>query len=462
MADISGTAGPEQTIRVQRQRLRLRAWVRSRLWAQVVAGMLAGLAAGVVLSPDMGILSPVVSEDLGRWLALPAQIFLGLIAMVLVPLIFASIVGGLTGARSGAELKSIGARFAIFVVLTTVAAATTGVMLANWLKPGEQIVLSVGSASEESRADVDGGGTAVATVGVNDTAGSPFSEMKGPDIIAGLLPTNPMASIAQGDMLAVVVLALLLGLAAAQVDRAKVEPFLQLLDALLSVSMTIVKWAMFLAPFAVFGLMAQLVMRIGLETLVGLSAYVGTVLLGLVILMTLYLFIVTVAGRLSPVRFLTTAGGTLLLAFSTSSSSAIMPMSMATAQRLGVPSAVRNLVVPLGATMNMAGTALYQSVAILFLAQMAGVDLSMSQTILLVATLVAASIGAPGTPGVSIAILISVAGNYGIPLEGMVIVLGVDRLLDMSRTTVNVAGDLAACVVLRNAAGEEPDVAAAV
>ena len=462
MADIPGTAGPGQTIRVQRQRLRLRAWVRSRLWAQVVAGMLAGLAAGVVLSPDMGILSPVVSEDLGRWLALPAQIFLGLIAMVLVPLIFASIVGGLTGARSGAELKSIGARFAVFVVLTTVAAATTGVMLANWLKPGEQIVLSVGSASEESRADVDGGGTAVATVGVNDTAGSPFSEMKGPDIIAGLLPTNPMASIAQGDMLAVVVLALLLGLAAAQVDRAKVEPFLQLLDALLSVSMTIVKWAMFLAPFAVFGLMAQLVMRIGLETLVGLSAYVGTVLLGLVILMTLYLFIVTVAGRLSPVRFLTTAGGTLLLAFSTSSSSAIMPMSMATAQRLGVPSAVRNLVVPLGATMNMAGTALYQSVAILFLAQMAGVDLSMSQTILLVATLVAASIGAPGTPGVSIAILISVAGNYGIPLEGMVIVLGVDRLLDMSRTTVNVAGDLAACVVLRNAAGEEPDVAAAV
>ena len=461
MADISGTAGPEQTIRVQRQRLRLRAWVRSRLWAQVVAGMLAGLAAGVVLSPDMGILSPVVSEDLGRWLALPAQIFLGLIAMVLVPLIFASIVGGLTGARSGAELKSIGARFAVFVVLTTVAAATTGVMLANWLKPGEQIFLPAVAASG-SVSDVDGSHAAATAGNANDVSESSFSDMKGPDIIVGLLPTNPMASIAQGDMLAVVVLALLLGLAAAQVDRAKVEPFLQLLDALLSVSMTIVKWAMFLAPFAVFGLMAQLVMRIGLETLVGLSAYVGTVLLGLVILMTLYLFIVTVAGRLSPVRFLTTAGGTLLLAFSTSSSSAIMPMSMATAQRLGVPSAVRNLVVPLGATMNMAGTALYQSVAILFLAQMAGVDLSMSQTILLVATLVAASIGAPGTPGVSIAILISVAGNYGIPLEGMVIVLGVDRLLDMSRTTVNVAGDLAACVVLRNAAGEEPDVAAAV
>ncbi|MDO8838378.1 MAG: dicarboxylate/amino acid:cation symporter [Parvibaculum sp.] len=453
MTDIAGTPDPAQTIRVQRQRLRLRAWVKSRLWAQVVAGMLAGLGVGVVLSPDVGLLTPSVAENLGRWLALPAQIFLGLIAMVLVPLIFASIVGGLTGARSGADLKAIGLRFAIFVILTTVAAATTGVVLANWLKPGAQIASTAAAGMDGAHS----GGNEVADGGGADDAkeavANAFSGMKGPDIIASLLPVNPTASIAQGDMLAVVVLALLLGLAASQVERSKVEPFLQLLDALLSVSMTIVKWAMFLAPFAVFGLMAQLVMRIGLETLVGLSAYVGTVLLGLAVLMFLYLLIVAVAGRISPVHFLRISGGTLLLAFSTSSSSAIMPMSMATAQRLGVPAPVRNLVIPLGATMNMAGTALYQSVAILFLAQMAGIDLGMSQTILLVATLVAASIGAPGTPGVSIAILMSVAATYGIPLEGMVIVLGVDRLLDMSRTTVNVSGDLVACVVLRNSAG---------
>ncbi|MEQ8283470.1 MAG: dicarboxylate/amino acid:cation symporter [Parvibaculum sp.] len=449
MTDTVGTpASPGQTIRVQRQRFRLRAWVRRRLWAQVVTGMLAGLGMGILLSPDMGILSPAMAEELASWLALPAQIFLGLIAMVLVPLIFASIVGGLTGASSGAELKAIGLRLAALIVLTTVAAASTGVMLANWLQPGAQIA----SAALTGSGPLPGG-----TGGANDRTDTAFSGMQGPDIIAGLLPTNPTASIVQGDMLAVVVLALLLGLAAAQVGREKVEPFLQLLDALLSVSMTIVKWAMFLAPLAVFGLMAQLVMRIGLETLVGMSAYVGTVLIGLSVLMLLYLAVVVVVGRISPAQFLRTAGGTLLLAFSTSSSSAIMPMTMGTAQQLGVPRAVRNLVVPLGATMNMAGTALYQSVAVLFLAQMAGIDLGMSQTILLVATLVAASIGAPGTPGVSIAILISVAGTYGIPLEGMVIVLGVDRLLDMSRTTVNVAGDLVACVVLRNSAEGQPE-----
>jgi Na+/H+-dicarboxylate symporter len=154
-----------------------------------------------------------------------------------------------------------------------------------------------------------------------------------------------------------------------------------------------------------------------------------------------------VAG-IRPNAFLRTAGGTLLLAFSTSSSSAVMPMTIQTARRLGVPEATANLVVPLGATMNMAGTALYQSVAILFLAQLAGIELSLGQIAIITATLVASSIGAPGTPGVSIAILLSVAAGFGIPTAGMVIILGVDRLLDMSRTAVNVTGDLVASLVL--------------
>ncbi|SRR6056297_862939 len=161
------------------------------------------------------------------------------------------------------------------------------------------------------------------------------------------------------------------------------------------------------------------------------------------------MLIVTLLARVSPITFLRDAAGTLLLAFSTSSSSAIMPMTITTARMMGVPSSIANIVVPLGATMNMAGTALYQSIAILFLAQMAGIELSLPQIALITGTLVASSIGAPGTPGVSIAILVSVAAGFGIPVEGMVIILGVDRLLDMSRTAVNVTGDLVACVTLR-------------
>lgn len=433
MADI--TAQPR--VHLQHQRFRLRAWIRTRLWAQVLAGMVLGFATGIVLGPDVGWLAPQTSEAVGRWLALPGQIFLGLIAMVLVPLIFTSIVGGLTNAGSGADLRAVGSRLAGFIIVTTVAAAWIGVALAQWFKPGAGMA---GAFTSVAAGEADA---------LPEPSASPFDGARAPDIIAGILPTNPAAAITQGDMLAVVVLAILVGLACLQVDRDKIAPFVRLLDALLSIAMVIVKWAMFLAPFAVFGLMAQLVMRIGLETVAGMSAYVGTVLLGLAILLALYMLIVMLLARVSPVAFLRDAAGTLLLAFSTSSSSAIMPMTITTARIMGVPSSIANIVVPLGATMNMAGTALYQSIAIIFLAQMAGIELSLPQIALITGTLVASSIGAPGTPGVSIAILVSVAAGFGIPVEGMVIILGVDRLLDMSRTAVNVTGDLVACVTLR-------------
>ncbi len=433
MSDV--TAQPR--VHLQHQRFRLRAWIRTRLWAQVLAGMLLGFLTGIVLGPDVGWLTPETSESVGRWLALPGQIFLGLIAMVLVPLIFTSIVGGLTNSGSGADLRAVGSRLAGFIIVTTVAAAWIGVALAQWFKPGTGMA---GAFTSVAASDADA---------LPEPSASPFDGARAPDIIAAILPTNPAAAITQGDMLAVVVLAVLVGLACLQVDRDKIAPFVRLLDALLSIAMVIVKWAMFLAPFAVFGLMAQLVMRIGLGTVAGMSAYVGTVLLGLAILLALYMLIVMLLARVSPITFLRDAAGTLLLAFSTSSSSAIMPMTITTARMMGVPSSIANIVVPLGATMNMAGTALYQSIAILFLAQMAGIELSLPQIALITGTLVASSIGAPGTPGVSIAILVSVAAGFGIPVEGMVIILGVDRLLDMSRTAVNVTGDLVACVTLR-------------
>jgi len=214
-----------------------------------------------------------------------------------------------------------------------------------------------------------------------------------------------------------------------------------------------VKWAMFLAPWAVFGLTAQLVAQVGFSTLVGLSVYVGTVALGLAGLFLVYLALVAAVGRTSPLAFLRSIGGVLLLAFSTSSSAAVMPVSIATAiSRLRVPPSIANIVVPLGATVNMAGTALYQSAAVVFLAQLSGIDLGATQVATIVFTLVVSSIGAPGTPGVSIAILTSVVAGFGIPAAGIALILGVDRILDMARTTVNVTGDLAACVLLRSVA----------
>ncbi len=426
----------DQPMQIARQRFKLRAWITSRLWAQVVAGMVLGFGLGLLLSEPVGLVEPDVAEMVGIWLAMPGQIFLALIGMVLIPLIFSSIVGGLAGAGSAEELRSIGLRLAGFILLSTTVAAGIGVALARWLEPG------LGLAGFQAP---PGGEVALPAV-----PAVPNGESSVPDLIVSILPANPTASIVQGDMLAVVVLALLVGISVTQVQKSRAAPFLALMESLLSISMNIVKWAMFLAPVAVFGLMAQLVMRMGFEAMLGISGYIGTVLLGLAILLGLYLFIALVAARLSPVTFLKTSGSTLLLAFSTSSSSAVMPVTIQTARQLGVPDNIANILVPLGATMNMAGTALYQAVAILFLAQLSGIELTTAQTAAVVGTLVASSIGAPGTPGVSIAILVSVASGAGIPVEGMVIILGVDRLLDMCRTVVNVSGDLVAAVLFRD------------
>ena len=430
---------------IAQQRFKLRIWISSRLWAQVMAGMVLGFGLGLLLNQSSGLVSQETAEIIGVWLALPGNIFLALIAMVLIPLVFSSIVGGLSGARSGDELRSVGVRLGAFILATTTIAAVIGVALAQWLQPG--LALS-GLALPN---DTNMPEPAAPPVSTQDLA----SQSTLPDLIVSILPTNPTASIAQGDMLAVVVLALLVGVSVTQVQDRRAEPFLLLMEALLSISMNIVKWAMFLAPLAVFGLMAQLVMRVGLETLFGVAGYIGTVLLGLAGLFLFYVIVAAILGQVGPLRFLKTAGSNLLLAFSTSSSTAVMPITIQTARELGVPENIANLVVPLGATMNMAGTALYQAIAVLFLAQLSGVELTGAQIAVVVGTLVFSSIGAPGTPGVSIAILINVATSMGIPVAGMVIIFGVDRLLDMCRTVVNVTGDLVASVLLRNTAQDE-------
>lgn len=422
-----------ELVQVYRQRDKLRIWVRSRLWAQVLIAMALGVLVGLALGPSAGLVPATTAKTLGAWLALPGKLFLGLIAIVLVPLVFSSIVGGLSGAPSNEAMRNVGLRLGLFIVATTAAAALIGISLAELFEPGEGLELAF-AASAAPQAE----------------AGS-FDFKVLPDLVVGVLPSNPAASVIEGDLLAIVILALLTGVATTQIQPERAAPFLALLDAVMSISMTVVKWAMLLTPLAVFGLMAQMMMQVGVESLLGLLVYVATVLIGLALLLGVYLLLLRVLGGTGLRAFLSAAGQTLLLAFSTSSSSAVMPGTIQAARALKVPEQVASLIVPVGATMNMAGTALYQSVAILFLAQMSGVDLGGGEILLLVGTLVASSIGAPGTPGVSIAILASVAAGFGIPAEGLVMILGVDRLLDMCRTVVNVTGDLTATVLLRNA-----------
>jgi Na+/H+-dicarboxylate symporter len=216
-----------------------------------------------------------------------------------------------------------------------------------------------------------------------------------------------------------------------------------------------------LAPFAVFGLMAQLTATVGLKTLAGMGMYVVTVLLALLGLLTGYVVLAATLGRTPPGKLFTETRELLLLAFSTSSSAAVMPLSLTTVAKLGVRESTGRLLIPLGATVNMTGTAVYQGAATAFLAQVFAVDLAPASLALVVVTAVAASIGSPATPGVGMVILGTVLASVGIPPEGVMLLMGVDRLLDMSRTAVNVAGDVVACLVLDRFAGDPESSTAA-
>jgi len=227
------------------------------------------------------------------------------------------------------------------------------------------------------------------------------------------------------------------------------RPLLDLLGAVQEVSMVVVRWAMVLVPAAVFGLMAQLSARMGLDALLGMGVYVLTVMAALALAFGVYMVVYALGRRRSPLAFVRDSRDVLLLAFSTSSSAAVMPMTIRTAEeRLGVHKSVARFVIPLGTTINMAGTALYQVIATLFLAQVYQVDVGLPGLLLVVVLAVGASIGSPGTPGIGIVILAMLLGTVGIPAEGIALIIGVDRILDMSRTTLNVTGDLVAAAVI--------------
>jgi Na+/H+-dicarboxylate symporter len=250
-------------------------------------------------------------------------------------------------------------------------------------------------------------------------------------------------------MLQIVVFAILIGVAVMNISSERARPLLDLAASVQQLSMEIVSWAMVLAPLAVLGLLAQITMKVGLTAIVGMSVYVGAVLLGLFLLLVVYAVLVKLVAGWNIRRFFRAVREVQLLAFSTSSSAAVMPLSIETAQeKLGVQPSIAQFVVPLGATVNMDGTAMYQVIAAVFLTQVFGVELSTPALLLLIATTVGASIGSPSTPGVGIVILATILQGVGVPASGIALIIGVDRVLDMSRTAINVTGDLTACVVM--------------
>lgn len=409
----------------------LQRYVDRRLWLKVLIAMASGVGIGILMSPDLGLVNEDVSVSIGNWLALPGKLFLKLVQMIMIPLIFASIIIGITS-NDKEQLKRMGLGVGIYFIFTTVVSIVIGTVLAILLKPGEMLQQS-------------GVETELATSGGE---GSVFSAKNIPQMITDLLPDNPLASMVSGEMLGIVLFTIIIGIAVMNLKAETRLPINKLLVAIQEISMTVVKWAIRLVPIAVFGLMAQLTSNVGLISLTGIGYYALVVLLGLFILLMVYMLIVSILGRRRPLQFIREIGEVQLLAFSTTSSAAVMPLSMKTAEeKLHVSPAVSNFVIPIGATVNMDGTAVYQAITTLFIAQMYGIDLPLMNIVLVMFTIVAASIGTPGIPGGGMIILSSVLQSAGIPTEGIIIIIGVERILGMFRTAINVTGDLTACVV---------------
>lgn len=419
--------------------------VEGRLWLKVLIGMLLGLVVGTLFGPSVGLVDPQTGATLGSWLAFPGKLFLATIQMIVIPLVIASIVRGLAATENIEQLRSIGIRVVLFFAATTALAASIGLWVGSVLAPGRSL----------RGMPVPRDGDAALPM-----EGEPVlpSVQELPEALIGMLPGNPLESMVQGQMLQIVIFSIIVGVALVSMAPQQARPMLDLLDSLQQICMTVVRWAMRLAPYAVFGLMAQMATSLGFHALVGMAHYVVTVLAGLLLLFVVYLALLRLLAGQSPRLFMKHARDVLLLAFSTSSSAAVMPLSIRTAQeKLGVRPSIAQFVIPLGATINMNGTALYQSVATVFLAQIYGVELGMAGMALVVAMAVGASIGSPATPGVGIVILSMVLTSVGIPASGIALIIGVDRILDMCRTSINVTGDLVTSRLMESWARRQAD-----
>lgn len=400
-------------------------------WIQILVSLLLGLFFGILLNPETGIVSSLSLKPYLPWMKLPGDIFLNLLQMIMIPLVIVSIALGVSSLRNLNDLWSLGTKTLFYFIFTAVISVSIGISLTLIIKPGNHIQNQ----------------TIEKNVNIPDTKLSENEEPI-PEIIANIIPKNLVNVWSKQQMLSIVFFGMILGIffLTSKESGTALKAFCHSLE---SFCLWVVAAAMKLAPFAVLGLMSYAMVQIGFSLLFGLVSYIGTVLLGLFSILVFYSVLILIFTRKNPLRFLNEVREIPLLGFSTSSSSSVLPFSLKLAkEKLKLKETVADFVLPLGATVNMDGTALYQAVATVFLSQVYQVDLSALDLFLLVGTVTAASIGTAATPGVGLVILASILYTFHIPIEGITILFGVDRFLDMCRTSVNLTGDISCAFIM--------------
>lgn len=400
---------------------------------QIAIGMVLGVVVGWFFGEAAAVIKPL------------GDLFLRLIRMIVVPLVFASLLVGTAMLGDPKKLGRIGAKTLGYYLCTTAIAITLGLVIANVIQPGSRL-----DAATQERLLADFAGEA-------DMSGQLQERPSVVDTLLDIVPTNPVESLATGEMLQIIFFALLTGIALTLIPKkSHREAVLVFFDGINEAMIQIVHIVMKIAPIGVLALIAAAVGQFGMEILGVLITYSLCVVLGLLIhSIFVYGAAVKLLAGMSPGRFFRGIRPAQMIGFSTSSSSATLPVTMNQAtEKLGVSEQISAFVLPLGATVNMDGTALYQGAAAVFIAQVYGLEIGLTGQLTIVVMATLASIGAAGVPGVGVITLAMVLDQLGLPLEGIALILGVDRPLDMLRTATNVTGDGSAAVVIAASEGQ--------
>ena len=420
---------------------------RIPLHTQMAVGFAVGLVAGLIVhvtapgAPWVETLTTYVTQPIG-------QIFLRLLFMLVLPLLFSALVIGVAEMGDIGSLGRVGWKTLAYTVLVSGIAVLIALTLVNLLRPGD------GIDPEFARTMLASAGDGAQAI-VSTSREAPT----GLDALLNIVPTNIIGAAGANDILAVMFFALIFGIGLVMVDTPETRTLKSMIGGLFEVMMKLIGLVIRLAPLAIACFMFNLAALFGWELIGRLSAYVGVVLLALSLHMILvYSLSVRFLGRMSPVSFFRGSQEAMVMAFATASSNATLPTALRVAEHnLGLPRKVARFVLTIGATANQNGTAIFEGITVLFLAQFFGVELGLGQQVTVLLICILGGIGTAGVPAGSLPVIALILGMVGVPPEGIGLVLGVDRFLDMCRTTLNVTGDLAAAVVVSRGEVDTPD-----
>lgn len=395
-----------------------------------------GLSTKILISLILGIGFGYLFPQYGVAIKPVGDAFIRMIKMIVVPLIFSSLIMGIAGTGDFKKLGRLGAKALIWFEAATTVALFVGLGMVNLLQPGAGVSVPIGDAS-------------VAT-----NAAKKSIDML--QLVINIVPTNIVDAASRGDMLQIILFACFFGVSAAAIGKPG-EPIVKLATSIAEVMFKVTHYVMELAPIGVFALIAFTVGKFGLAMMIPLAKLIGTLYLSLVVFLLLIVMFASVVAKVNFYHVMRAVKEPLLLAFSTASSEAALPVAMSKLEQFGVPKHIVTFVLPTGYSFNLDGSTLYSSLAVVFIAQMFNIDFPLSTQILMVVTLMLSTKGIAGVPGASIIVIAATAAAFGLPVEGVAIILGVDRVMDMARTCCNVFGNCIATVIVARWEKELPD-----